>query len=573
MRRGKTIIELLKYLKRLKYPMVVNCLICVMYEIFPVANVFMVSYLIGACLGKIAIDYTLILVLLMISTVLHSIFGYLNMWTEHDIAYKLIYQMRYEIYCRLEKATPTFDDDLTSSKLASIVSNDMNLIEWFYAHTVNIFVTCIAMFIGINIFYFNIHPLFAVNVSIWLIFYLMCPLFFNKLSKEQGKKVRENYGTLSEVVVDGIQGMKEIMNFNLFKMYTNRLDEAMVNYESVKREDAKRRASEWVYTIVIVALMNISTMLIIGLLYTQGKLNTEWITVLLAVGSSVFVVYSKFMSMSTQFSNVFAASERVLKLLRLPIRIIDSGEKELTEEIETIEFKNVVYSYPNSKFNQIDNMSFKIDKGMKVALSGESGSGKSTIVYLLERYIEPISGEILINDENIKNYTLKSLRNALAVVKQDTYLFNGTIAENIKMGKPEASREEIVWAAKIAQAHEFITDLSKGYDTDVGVRALKLSGGQRQRISIARAILKGGSVLVFDEAQSGLDYENEKELNESIHNALTDKILILIAHRLSSISKTDKVLFIDHGRLIAMDSFINLKNDNELFREKVIGIN
>lgn len=570
--RIKTLFQLLRYLKRLRLYFVINTLICIVYEALPIVNVLLLSYTIGNILAGTTINYINMFVLMLVLIIVHSVFGYLNMWTEHDIAYRLLYRMRYEIYERMEKAMPSFSNPMQRSEIASIASNDLNLMEWFYAHTVNIFITCIVIFIALSCFLYTIHPVFALITAICIVLYMLAPFLFNKRSDLDGKRLREAYGKLSNVVIDGIQGMKEIMGFNLFDKYKQRLHASISAYDKEKNVDAGRRSLESIYTIVIITVMYVLLIIFARKLYIDGILNLSWITVLMAMVGSLFAVFAKFISMSTQFSSIFAASSRVLKLLNMPINVEDTGTEEFDGNIDTIEFQNVVYSYPNSSENQIKNMSFVLNNNTKIALSGESGSGKSTIVNLLQRYADPTSGQILVNGKDIRRYTLRSWRNALSVVNQDTYLFKGSVMENIRMGKPDASMDEIIKAAQTAQAHDFIMELPDGYNTQIGERALKLSGGEKQRISIARAILKGSSFIILDEAQSSLDSENEYKFNKAIKNSFHNKMLLSIAHRVASIKASDKVLFIDNGQFVAFDTYDSLASSNTLFRTKVLDI-
>ena len=570
-KRIKIIGNLLKHTGGIRIYLLLNCFICLVYEVLPIVNLFLISYMTGALLSSMDINYTFFVIMLLVSVFIHSVFGYLNMWTEHDIAYRLLYKMRYEIYQRLEKAIPSFSNQMMSSEMASIASNDMNLIEWFYAHTINIFVVSIAICIALLVFFTFLHPFFALNALVWIVLYLCSPIIFNKKSKVQGKAIRESYGKVANLILDAVQGMREILSFNMWEHYKDKINKGIADYEKSRKADAGRRAFEFIYTIIIGTLMTAFTLFISYHLYKTGSLGKQWILVVITLGSSILIILSKFIAISTQFASIFAASERVLMLLNFPITIHDTGTVEFNETIDTIEFVNVSFKYPNSKEFQIKNMSFKIKAGKIIALSGESGSGKSTIVNLLQRYADPTEGQILINGKDMKSFTLESLRNAISVVTQDTYLFKGTVMENIKMGQPEASDEDAKRAAVTAQAHDFITELPNGYESEIGERALKISEGQKQRLSIARAILKNSSLMIFDEAQSSLDSENEINLNKAVKNLSSDKFIISIAHRISSIRAADEVLFIDGGKFIALDSFENLSKTCDLFIEKVLG--
>ena len=569
--RIKIISDLLKHTGGMRLYLLLNCFICLIYELLPIVNLFLVSYMTGALLSNMDINYTFFVIMLLISVFIHSVFGYLNMWTEHDIAYRLLYKMRYDIYCRLEKAIPSFSNQMMSSEMASIASNDMNLIEWFYAHTINIFVVSIIIGIGMLGFFAFLHPFFALNALIWIILYLCSPLIFNKKSKAQGKVIRESYGKVANLILDAVQGMREILSFNMWELCKRKINAGITDYEDSRKADAGRRAAEFIYTLIIGTLMTAFTLFISYHLYKTGNLGKQWILAVITLSSSIFIILGKFIAISAQFSSIFAASERVLMLLNLPITVQDTGTSDFDETVNTIEFVNVSFKYPNSKEFQIKNMSFKIKSGKIIALSGESGSGKSTIVNLLQRYAEPGEGQILVNGKDIRSFTLESWRNAISVVTQDTYLFKGTVMENIKMGQPEASDEEAKRAAVAAQAHDFITELPNGYESEIGERALKISEGQKQRLSIARAILKNSSLMIFDEAQSSLDSENEVNLNKAVKNLSSDKFIISIAHRISSIRAADEVLLIDNGKFIALDSFENLSKTCDLFIEKVLG--
>lgn len=570
-KRIHIILELLKHSKGMRLYMLVNCIICLVYELLPIVNMFLISYMTGALLSGIKIRYGFTGFILVVSVIIHSVFGYLNMWTEHDIAYRLLYKIRYEIYERLEKAIPSFSNHMMSSEMVSIASADLNLIEWFYAHTINIFMVSVLLCVVLIIVFAFFHPLFALNAFVWIILYISSPLIFNKKSKEQGKIIRERYGRVADVILGAIQGMREIISFNMWESYKRKMISSIRDYEYSREKDAGRRAYEIIYAICISTMMTAFTLLISYYLYKKGSFEKQWILALIALGGSIFTILGKFVNISTQFSSVFAASQRVLSLVNLPISVQDSGILEFNETVNTIEFENVSFKYPGSKDFQIKNMNFKISSGNIIALSGESGSGKSTIVNLLQRYADPVEGRILINGKDIKSFTLESWRSAVSVVTQDTYLFKGSVMENIKMGRPEASDEEVKNVAVAAQAHDFITKLPNGYMSNIGERALKISEGQKQRLSIARAILKNSSLMIFDEAQSSLDSENEVNLNKAIKSLSNNRFIISIAHRLSSVRAADKVLFIDDGRFIAFDSFDNLSSDCELFIQKVLG--
>ena len=516
-------------------------------------------------------NYQGFLLALIILTFLQASFGYINMWTEHDIAYRILYKLRQDIYARLERAQPIFGKGMSSAEIVSIVSNDMNLLEWFYAHTINIFIVTVVISLMILSFYFHLHPLLALNALLWIVGYLLSAVIFKKRSEEDGHEVRKNYGILARFGVDLVQGLKDLLTFNAWRRYLQRFGIAVDNYDEAKKKDALRRAREYMYTLCIVTLLTLCTLIIASHLKISSEFSLAWLPTLISLNACIVKLLNKFMSMSSQFSSIFAASERVINLLNVPISVEDKGGLVFEGPIETVVFEDVYYTYPGTSEPQIKGLSFSLKKGEQVALVGESGSGKTTIIRLIQRYADPQKGRILVNGRDIREYTLESWRNALSVVSQHTYLFKRSVEDNIAMGRPGASKEEIRQAAKIAQAHEFIEDFPKGYDTEVGERALKISGGQRQRLSIARAILKDSSFIIFDEAQSSLDSANEERLNMAMNDFLGNRVFLSIAHRISSIQNSHRILFMDKGCLVASGTFEELSEQNSLFREKILG--
>ena len=256
--------------------------------------------------------------------------------------------------------------------------------------------------------------------------------------------------------------------------------------------------------------------------------------------------------------------ENMFKLLNEKNSVIDSGTRNLKNFDSEITFKNISFGYQSDRMI-IKNLSFHLAKGKSLAIVGPTGAGKSTISKLLFRFYDPYSGEILINNENIKNFKQNSLRQSIGIVPQDTVLFNDTIYYNISYGNPEASHEEIINAAKIAGIHDFIESIPNKYETIVGERGLKLSGGEKQRIAIARTVLKNPSIYFFDEATSALDSTTEKEIIENLDNISKGKTTLIIAHRLSTVSNADNIIVLDNGKIIEEGNHSTLLSKKGLY--------
>jgi subfamily B ATP-binding cassette protein MsbA len=244
-----------------------------------------------------------------------------------------------------------------------------------------------------------------------------------------------------------------------------------------------------------------------------------------------------------------AAMERVEELLKAPVSIAENpGGKKFNAFTDKIEFRNLFFAYDDVVI--LDNINLKIEKGKTIALVGSSGAGKSTLADLVPRFHDATGGELLIDGINIKDYSLKSVRTQMSIVTQEPILFNDTIAANIALGKPDASIEEITHAAKIANAHDFISKKEAGYQTNIGDRGNKLSGGERQRLTIARAVLKNPPILILDEATSSLDTESERLVQDAINNMMQNRTSIVIAHRLSTIRHADEIIVLQKGKIV-----------------------
>jgi subfamily B ATP-binding cassette protein MsbA len=266
-----------------------------------------------------------------------------------------------------------------------------------------------------------------------------------------------------------------------------------------------------------------------------------------------------------------AAGERILKVIDTPIEIKDKTDAiELTGFTQKVEFNNIVFKYTDKTV--IDNISFVIEKGKTIALIGPSGVGKSTIADLLPRFYDVASGNILIDGKDIRDFKMESLRSYMSFVTQDTMLFNDTIFTNIALGKPNAIMEDVIKAAKVANAHDFIMETEDGYQTNVGDRGIRLSGGQRQRLSIARAVFKNPQILILDEATSALDTESEKLVQDALGNLMKGRTTLVIAHRLSTIQQADEIIVLQDGKIIERGNHLDLIDKNEGVYKRLINL-
>ena len=416
--------------------------------------------------------------------------------------------------------------------------------------------------------------LITISLKLSLITFLVLPISgvaiarIIKSLRRRAHQQQASAGEINSIVEETIHAMPVIKSFTA-ENYMNRQFASELNHYtkisfSVSRKlNSAGPISELCGLVVIIALILVGGYLILS---EQSALSaSEFITFIIIVSQILGPVKSIHSSISS-IQTGLAGGKRILELLEIDNTIKDiTPTKPLHTFQKNILFRNVCFRYEENSV--LEDINLQIRKNEHVALVGESGAGKSTLSYLLPRFYDIDQGEILLDGYNIKNYKISDLRTLIGVVSQDTILFHDTIYQNIAFGRPEASREEVIEAAKLANAHHFIEEQSQGYDTIIGEKGLKLSGGQRQRISIARTILKNPPILILDEATSSLDSVSENMVQEALHYAMKDRTSLVIAHRLSTIKYVDRIIVLEKGRIQAMGSHQELLDKSRLYKE------
>jgi subfamily B ATP-binding cassette protein MsbA len=370
-----------------------------------------------------------------------------------------------------------------------------------------------------------------------------------KRLRHPAKRGQERMGEMVSVLDETLSGMKTVKGYNAATFVLNKFTYINQEFSRLMLSMARRQQ----LASPMSEFMGITAVAIIlvfgGTLVNEGLISGAGFIAFIAAFSQIT---RPLRSLIDQFANInqgIAAGERIFSIIDAESEVKDSpGATEFTGLKESIELKNVHFSYDGTR-EVINNVSIKIRKGETIALVGASGGGKSTLSELIPRFYDVTAGEILFDGVNIKSFTQESLRRNMSIVAQETVLFNDSIEGNILMGKPNATHEEVVAAAKVANAHSFIEESPEGYNTNIGDKGTKLSGGQRQRLSIARAVLKNPEILILDEATSALDTESEKLVQEALTTLLEGRTSIVIAHRLSTIYNADRIYVIDHGRV------------------------
>ncbi len=514
-----------------------------------------------------------LLVALGSSFVFAAFFHYWRNWGFNLFAQNVQHDVRTDTYERLQQLDLGFFADKQTGELMSVMSNDVNQLETFLNDGMNSSFRLGVMVLGIGAI------LFWINWQLALIALLPVPLiafftyFFVKAIQPRYAKMRASVGKLNSRLENNLGGIEVIKAFTAEKYESSRVVQSSRDYFDTNWEAVKIRIKFFPAIRLLAGLGFVVTFTVGSFWVLTGEAPGP-LTGTLMVGQFVtFILYTQqFVWPVAQFGEIInmyqrakASTERIFGLMDEE-PAIDNGNEKLSVSKGFVEYKDVSFSY-NEGESVLDGIDFDVKPGNTVALVGPTGAGKTTTARLLPRFYRPDSGEIRVDGQDISSVSVEGLRDNIGYVGQTSFLFSGTIKDNIAYGEREASYDEVVEAAKKAEAHEFIKDLPHGYDTEVGERGVKLSGGQRQRITIARTILKDPKILIFDEATSDVDTETEKKIQKSIQRLTEDKTTLAIAHRLSTIRSADKILVMENGRIIESGSHEELlKKENKYYR-------
>ena len=477
-------------------------------------------------------------------------FRFLSNYLAHKAAWYLVGDLRSRMYDKLQHLDLGFFHDKQTGDLMSRVVNDTRDFELLYAHMIPEMITNLVTFAGVLIILLMINWKLALITCCPIPLILFSGVIFAKKVRPFFKASQKCMGELNAKLQDNLSGLHEIQSFGQEEFEDEQVKKK--NFEQVRAMLRALRASA-VFHPSVEFLSSVGTVLVVffgGVLAYRGQLSVEDIVAFMLYLSLFYAPVSGLANLLENLQQSLAGAERVTLILDTPSAIQDAPEAEdLGKAQGSINFEDVSFHYAN-KIPVLKKVSFSCEPGMMVALVGPTGVGKTTMTQLLSRFYDPVEGRILIDDKDIKNVTLQSLRRNISPVLQDTFLFNGTIADNIGYAKPDATREEIEEAAKAANIHEDIMHMPDRYETKVGERGLRLSGGQKQRVAIARAILRQSPIIILDEATASVDVETERQIQKAINRITGKRTIIAIAHRLSTIRNADLILVIQEGEII-----------------------
>ena len=525
---------------------------------------------------------TIITVMIVIA-VLRGILHYVEQYCNHFIAFKLLAIIRHKVFAALRKLCPAKLEGRDKGNLISIITTDIELLEVFYAHTISPIAIATLTSIIMVIFIGRYHWMAGVlALAAYLIVGVAIPMWNGKRGSQKGMEFRTNFGELNSFVLDSLRGLDETIQYGQGEKRKEQMSERSKNLAGMQESLSKMEGSQRSFTNMVILLASFGMLALTIWLYDKGAMGFEGILTCTIAMMGSFGPVVALSSLSNNLNQTLASGERVLSLLEetplveeIPGDVETSGAESMEHEFTGAEAENVTFAYKMNGSegdrqgeparagrclgaedglghdNEVilDNYSLKLQPGKITGIHGASGSGKSTLLKLLMRFWDVQDGSVSVDGTDVRKIPTKHLRNMESYVTQETHLFHDSIANNIAIAKPGASREEIIEAAKKASIHDFITTLSKGYDTEVGELGDTLSGGEKQRIGIARAFLHECPLILLDEPTSNLDSLNEGIILKSLKESAKKKTVALVSHRVSTMNVADVVYEMENGRI------------------------
>ena len=496
-----------------------------------------------------------IITVMIIIAVLRGILHYMEQYCNHFIAFKLLAIIRHKVFAALRKLCPAKLDGRDKGNLISIITTDIELLEVFYAHTISPIAIAALTSIIMVIFIGRYHWLAGVlALAAYLMVGVAIPMWNGRRGSRKGMEFRTSFGELNSFVLDSLRGLDETIQYGQGEKRKEQMSERSKNLAGMQESLSKMEGSQRSFTNMVILLASFGMLALTIWLYAKGEVGFEGILTCTIAMMGSFGPVVALSSLSNNLNQTLASGERVLSLLEetplveeIPGDVETSGAESMEYEFTGAEAENVTFAYGEEVI--LDNYSLKLQPGKITGIHGASGSGKSTLLKLLMRFWDVQDGSVSVDGTDVRKIPTKHLRDMESYVTQETHLFHDSIANNIAIAKPGASREEIMEAAKKASIHDFIMTLPKGYDTEVGELGDTLSGGEKQRIGIARAFLHDSPLILLDEPTSNLDSLNEGIILKSLKESALKKTVVLVSHRVSTMNVADVVYEMENGRI------------------------
>jgi ATP-binding cassette subfamily C protein CydCD len=514
-------------------------------------------------------DFTFQLTGLMVVASLSGILHWIESWVAHDMAFRLLAEMRINVFRKLDQLAPAYLVRRRTGDLMGIATQDVELVEYFFAHTVAPVFVSILVPVAVVTALATVSFWMALSLMPFLLAVGLSPLLMRDKVDLLGSKAREAAGELSAHAIDTIQGIAEIVAFQQAGHRAKDFDNLTNRHIAIRLPFFKELTMQKTLLEVLTGWGGLAVVSTGALLTTSGSLDAGLLPLLTILAMSAFLPVSEIAQIGRQLADTMGATRRIYALENEPV-VIDDGIDETPGDLSSgVCFRNVSFAYPGRSKRILQDLNFEIPAGRTLALVGPSGAGKTSLAQLLMRFWDPEKGSITLNGIELKDFKLEELRSRVALVAQDTYLFNNSLRENILVAKPEATELELSEAVKLSALSEVIESLPDGLDTMVGERGSSLSGGQRQRVAIARAFLKDAPFLILDEATSHLDALSEHTVHKSLDLLKTNRTTIIIAHRLSTIREADRIIVLNEGEMVETGTHNELLQRTGLYRQLV----
>ena len=490
---------------------------------------------------------------------------YIRSYYTHYAAWRFVADLRADMYTKLQSLSLKYFHDKQTGQLMARLVSDTDKIEVLIAHAVPDILVNVVLLVGVAIILFIINPILAAVSLISIPLLFVASVWFAKKVLPMFRDAQQSLGVLNANLQDNISGMREIHVFNQHTREKERITQDANNYSNIIIKSL-RLSALYVSSTQYVSNLGVVAVIALGGYWAWLGLIPFGDVIAFAMYIGIFYApIATLVRVNEDLQNSIASAERVFDILHAQTDLKEIEDPHnLTNVLGNIKFSNVNFYYTDGN-PVLKNINIDIKQGEMVALVGPTGVGKTTIINLLNRFYDPIDGDVFVDNYNLKEVSLKSLRDNISSVNQDVFLFNSTIEENIRYGAPKATKSQIIEAAKKAKAHDFIEEFKDGYNTIVGERGVRLSGGQKQRVSIARAILRNSPILILDEATASVDVKTEKEIQEAMDDVAKGRTTIVIAHRLSTIKKADKIIVLKDGAIEEIGTHIELTNKGGLY--------
>ena len=492
-----------------------------------------------------------IALLFFVIKIIDIIAGYYMTSIGHIMGAKIETEMRRDIYSHLQTLSDSFYNEARIGQIMSRITNDLFDITEFAHHCPEEY------FIGAIKIIVTFVILMSINVPMTLIIYAIIPFMFivaakyRKKMREAQQRQRVHIGDINSEIEDSLSGIRVVRSFTNEELEKDKFSESNNYFLGIKKSYYKNMAAFMTVTRTFDGIMHLALILTGGYFMIQGTIDPADLIVYVMYVRTMIMTVNRIVEFTEQFQKGITGIERFGEIMDIEPEIKDTpGAKDIENVSGNLEFKDVWFRYNKDLPYVIKDFNLKISPGESVAIVGPSGSGKTTICNLIPRFYEVSEGQILLDGKDTKDITLKSLRENIGIVQQDVYLFSGSILDNIRYGREDATFEEVVEVSKMAGAYEFIQEMPEGFDTHVGERGVKLSGGQKQRISIARVFLKNPKVLILDEATSALDNESELIVQQSLERLTKGRTTLTIAHRLTTVQNSDLILVMSEEGIV-----------------------